>query len=166
MRVGFLSFIIHHSSFIITNVATLTKAEAKKIIDKVLAYSKADETSVGLSLIHIFLAAQKGVGEVAWKTPLTKNAFEIPVKEKIDLLMKVNGEAMKNGAGFVTSNLFLVNEQKYFASTDGSYIEQDIHRIWPTFTVTAVDKAAGKFKTRDAISSPMGMGYELSLIHI
>jgi predicted Zn-dependent protease len=29
-------------------VATLTKAEAKKIIDKVLSYSKADETSVGL----------------------------------------------------------------------------------------------------------------------
>ncbi len=67
---------------------------------------------------------------------------------------------MENGAGFVTSNMFLVNEQKYFASTDGSYIDQDIHRIWPTFTVTAIDKAAGKFKTRDAISSPMGMGYE------
>ena len=108
----------------------------------------------------VILAPQKGVGEVSWKTPLTKNAFEIPVKEKIDLLMKVNGEAMKNGAGFVTSNLFFVNEQKYFASTDGSYIDQDIHRIWPTFTVTAIDKAAGKFKTRDAISSPMGMGYE------
>ena len=108
----------------------------------------------------VILAPQQGVGEVAWKTPLTKNAFEIPVKEKIDLLMKVNGEAMKNGAGFVTSNLFFVNEQKYFASTDGSYIDQDIHRIWPTFTVTAIDKAAGKFKTRDAISSPMGMGYE------
>jgi len=108
----------------------------------------------------VILAPQKGVGEVAWKTPLTKNAFEIPVEEKIDLLMKVNGEAMKNGAGFVTSNLFFVNEQKYFASTDGSYIDQDIHRIWPTFTVTAIDKAAGKFKTRDAISSPMGMGYE------
>lgn len=29
-------------------MATLNKAEAKKIIDKVLAYSKADETSVGL----------------------------------------------------------------------------------------------------------------------
>jgi len=106
------------------------------------------------------LAPQKGVGEVSWKTPLTKNAFEIPVREKIDLLMKVNGEAMKNGAGFVTSNLFFINEQKYFASTDGSYIDQDIHRIWPTFTVTAVDQRAGKFKTRDAFSAPMGMGYE------
>jgi TldD protein len=108
----------------------------------------------------VVLAEQKGVGDKTWKTPLTKNAFEIPVKEKIDLLMNVNGSAMDNGASFVTSNLFFVNEQKYFASTDGSFIDQDIHRIWPTFTVTVTDKASGKFKTRDAISSPMGMGYE------
>lgn len=108
----------------------------------------------------VVLAAQKGVGEKTWKTPLQKNAFEIPVREKIDLLMKVNGSAMDNGASFVTSNLFFVNEQKYFASSDGSFIDQDIHRVWPTFTVTVTDKASGKFKTRDAISSPMGMGYE------
>ena len=108
----------------------------------------------------VVLAAQQGVGDKAWKTPLTKNAFEIPVREKIDLMMKVNGAAMDNGANFVTSNLFFINEQKYFASTDGSFIDQDIHRIWPTFTVTVTDKASGKFKTRDAISSPMGMGYE------
>jgi TldD protein len=108
----------------------------------------------------VILAVQKGVGDKAWKTPLTKNAFEIPVREKIDLLMNVNGAAMDNGANFVTSNLFFVNEQKYFASTDGSFIDQDVHRIWPTFTVTVTDKASGKFKTRDAISSPMGMGYE------
>lgn len=108
----------------------------------------------------VVLAAQKGVGDKAWKTPITKNAFEIPVKEKIELMMKVNSAAMDNGANFVTSNLFFINEQKYFASTDGSFIDQDVHRIWPTFTVTVTDKASGKFKTRDAISSPMGMGYE------
>lgn len=108
----------------------------------------------------VVLAAQKGVGDQTWKTPLTKNAFEIPVREKIDLMMKVNGAALDNGADFVNSNLFFINEQKYFASTDGSFIDQDVHRIWPTFTVTVTDKASGKFKTRDAISSPMGMGYE------
>ena len=56
--------------------------------------------------------------------------------------------------------MFLINEQKYFASTDGSYIDQDVHRIWVPFTVTAIDKASGKFRTRDGLSSPMGMGYE------
>ncbi|GAB3805794.1 TldD/PmbA family protein [Spirosoma humi] len=131
------------------------------------AIAKCAETAVAIAKANarlqtepVQLAPQKGVGEVTWKTPIKKNAFEIPVQEKIDLLMKVNSEAMKNGAAFVTSNLFFVNEQKYFASTDGSYIDQDVHRIWPTFTVSAVDRTVGKFKTRDALSSPMGMGYE------
>ena len=108
----------------------------------------------------VTLAPVKGHGEVKWNTKIAKNAFEIPVSEKVELLLNANKAALENGASFVNSNLFMVNEQKYFASTDGSYIDQDIHRIWPTFNVTAVDKASGKFKARQALSAPMGMGYE------
>ncbi len=82
------------------------------------------------------LAPQKGYGEVSWKAPIEKNAFEVPIKEKVDLLLGVNDAAMKAGATYINSFMFLVNEQKYFASTDGSYIDQDIHRIWPTFFIT------------------------------
>jgi TldD protein len=106
------------------------------------------------------LAPQKGYGEVSWKTPIEKNAFEIPIKEKADLLLSVNAAAMKNGANYVNSMLFLVNEQKYFASTDGSYIDQDVHRIWPVFEVTKIDAKTGKFETRASLGSPRGMGYE------
>ncbi|WP_090982069.1 TldD/PmbA family protein [Pedobacter suwonensis] len=106
------------------------------------------------------LAAQKGFGEVNWKTPIEINAFEVPIADKVDLLLNVNSEAMKGGAKYISSNLFMVNEQKYFASTDGSYIDQDIHRIWPTFTLTKTDSASGKFETRNALSAPMGMGFE------
>ncbi len=106
------------------------------------------------------LAPVKSQGEVSWKTSIQKNAFTIPVSEKVELLLNANKAAMDAGASFANSNLFMVNEQKYFASTDGSYIDQDVHRIWPTFTVTAIDKSTGKFKTRQALSAPMGMGYE------
>jgi len=106
------------------------------------------------------LAPVRGVGEVAWQTPITRNAMEVPVEEKVELLLGVNAAALAAGADFVNSRLFAVNEQKYFASTDGSYIDQDVHRIWAPFTVTAVDKATGKFRTRDGLSAPMGMGYE------
>ncbi|MFT3932433.1 MAG: DNA gyrase modulator [Chitinophagaceae bacterium] len=106
------------------------------------------------------LAPQKGYGEVSWKTPVEKNGFAVPVKEKVDLLLAANDAALAAGASFITNSLFLINEQKYFASTEGSYIDQDIHRIWPTFTVTKTDKASGKFETRNALSAPSGMGYE------
>jgi len=106
------------------------------------------------------LAAEPGHGEVTWKTPIKKNAFEVPISEKADVLLAASNAALQNGANFVNSLLFLVNEQKYFASTDGSYIDQDIHRIWPTFVVTSVNTQTGKFETRNALSAPRGMGYE------
>ncbi len=106
------------------------------------------------------LAPVPSHGEVSWKTPIKKDFKEVPVSEKVDLLLNANAAAMDNGANFVNSSLFMVNEQKYFASTDGSYIDQDVHRIWPTFGVTAIDRGAGSFKTRQAMSAPMGMGYE------
>ncbi len=106
------------------------------------------------------LAPQKGLGEVSWKTPIERNAFEVPIKEKADLLLAANAAALKNGANFIRSNLFQVNEQKYFASTDGSYIDQDVHRIWPTFDVTVIDTKTGKFQDRASLAEPCGRGYE------
>ncbi|MFZ2994959.1 TldD/PmbA family protein [Sphingobium sp.] len=106
------------------------------------------------------LAPVKGVGEVSWRTPIVKNSMAVPIKDKVDLLMSVNAAALDAGASFINSTLFLVNEQKYFASTDGSYIDQDVHRIWAPMEVTAVDKASGKFRVREGLSAPMGLGFE------
>lgn len=106
------------------------------------------------------LAPVHSHGEVSWQTPIQKNAFEVPISEKVDFLLEVNNAAMQNGASFVGSNLFLVNEQKYFASTEGSYIDQDVHRIWPTFNVSLVDRESGTFESIQSLSSPVGMGYE------
>ena len=135
----------------------VTDAGIAKTAQQAVAIAKANSK---VQKEPVKLAPQKGYGEVSWKAPIEKNAFEVPVKEKVDLLLAANGMALDNGASFVNSALFQVNEQKYFASTDGSYIDQDIHRIWPTFGVTVVDRASGKFRSRQALSVPMGMGYE------
>jgi TldD protein len=135
----------------------VTKEEIARTAERAVAVAKAN-SKVQSSPVQ--LAPQTGYGEVSWKTPIIKNAFEIPVKEKVDLLLSVNAAAMSGGASFVNSLIFSNNEQKYFASTDGSYIDQDIHRIYPTFTVTGINKASGKFETRKSLSSPVGMGFE------
>ncbi len=129
----------------------------KKATERAIAIAKANSK---FQTEPVRLAPVKGYGEVTWNTPIQKNAFEVPVSEKVELLLNTNAAAQNGGANFASSNLFQVNEQKYFASTDGSYIDQDIHRIWPTFTVNVIDRASGKFKSRDAMSAPMGMGYE------
>jgi TldD protein len=134
-----------------------SEADTAKAAEEAVAIAKANAR---LMKQPVQLAPQKGYGEVSWKAPIQKNAFEIPIKEKVDLLLGVNDAALKNGANYVNSVLFMVNEQKYFASSDGSYIDQDIHRIWPIFAVTTIDPKTGKFETRQSLSAPVGMGYE------
>ncbi len=134
-----------------------SEADTAKAAEEAVAIAKANAK---LMKQPVQLAPQKGYGEVSWKAPIQKNAFEVPIKEKVDLLLGVNDAALKNGANYVNSVLFMVNEQKYFASSDGSYIDQDIHRIWPIFAVTTIDPKTGKFETRQSLSAPVGMGYE------
>jgi TldD protein len=124
---------------------------------RAVAIAKANSV---LQTEPVRLAPVTPAGEIYWQTPIETNAFEIPIQEKVDLLLAVGDTAMTAGATFVNANIACVNEQKYFASTDGSYIDQDVHRISPTFGVTVVDRASGQVATRSSMSSPVGMGWE------
>jgi len=134
-----------------------TEAAVRGAVEQATAIARAN---AGIQTRPVQLAPTPPVGEVRWQTPVRKNAMEVPIQDKIELLLALNSAALDAGADFINSTLFLVNEQKYFASSDGSFIDQDIHRIWLPFTATAIDKASGKFRTRAGLSSPMGMGYE------
>ena len=134
-----------------------TEAAVRGAVEQATAIARAN---AGIQTRPVQLAPTPPVGEVRWQTPVRRNAMEVPIQDKIELLLALNSAALDAGADFINSTLFLVNEQKYFASSDGSFIDQDIHRIWLPFTATAIDKASGKFRTRAGLSSPMGMGYE------
>jgi len=134
-----------------------TEAAVRGAVEQATAIARANAS---IQTRPVQLAPAPAVGEVRWQTPVRKNAMEVPIQDKVELLLALNGAALDAGADFINSTLFLVNEQKYFASSDGSFIDQDIHRIWLPFTATAIDKASGKFRTRAGLSSPMGMGYE------
>lgn len=63
--------------------------------------AKAAQTAVAIAKANariqtepVQLAPQKGYGDVSWKAPIKKNAFEVPIKEKVDLLLAANAAAM------------------------------------------------------------------------
>lgn len=96
-----------------------------------------------------------------WRSAFEQDPFAVSIEQKIETLLKINDAALAvKGVGFVNSSMSWVNEQKFYASTDGSRIEQFIIRGLPDFTVTAVDRAAGDFQTRNSLGGPQGMGYE------
>src|SRR5205823_6595970 len=73
----------------------------------------------------------------------------------------INGEAMKvGGVKYVNSSYRGRLEWKLFASSEGTYVEQEITRIDPGYTVTAVDTTSGEFAERDHEIPPMQAGWE------
>ena len=75
-----------------------SEADTARAAEEAVAIAKANAK---LMKEPVALAAQKGFGEVSWKTPIIKNAFEVPIQEKVDLLLGVNDAAIKNGANYV-----------------------------------------------------------------
>ena len=115
-----------------------------KAAQQAVAIAKANSSA---QTEPVQLAQVKGVGEVSWRTPIRRTPWKCRSRKRPTCCWAPTPRRSTAGANFVNSMLFLVNEQKYFASTDGSYIDQDVHRIWAPFTVTAIDKASGKFRT-------------------
>ncbi len=105
---------------------TLTADGVAKAARQAVAIARANAK---FSTAPVQLAPVTGVGEVSWRTPIQRNAMEVPVAEKAALLLDINAAALNAGADFAASRLFAINEQKYFASSDGSWIDQDIHRL-------------------------------------
>ncbi len=97
----------------------------------------------------------------SWKSSFERDPFDVPIDDKIQFLLKLNERALGvKGVSFVNSSVVFVNEQKFYASTDGSRIEQYLIRSSPDFTVTAADRTTGDFQTRNSLGGPQGLGYE------
>jgi len=138
--------------------SAVTKDDIAAIAKQAVGIAKANRA---VNTDPVKLAPVDAYADVEWNTPVKKDPFEMPLQPKIDLLLQINDEALKvTGASFVSAFMLFVNEKKFFASTDGSYITQSLVRSYPNFSVTSVDRTTNRFYRRTSLPGPMGMGYE------
>jgi TldD protein len=96
-----------------------------------------------------------------WSMPVRRDAFSVPLEEKVERLLSINAIALRQpGISFVDSQMTFVREHKFFASSEGSRIEQTLQRQSPSFSVTSVDDKRGGFETRASYTDPRALGYE------
>lgn len=94
-------------------------------------------------------------------TPIEIDPFTIPITEKADLLLQLNEQLLSYGERGIKkaySYLHFTREDKTFASTEGSLIQQTIYRSYPGFGCTAV--ANGDAQSRNYERPPLNIGYE------
>ncbi|MBV9211756.1 MAG: TldD/PmbA family protein [Acidobacteria bacterium] len=139
----------------------IDKAEVEKVTERAVSIAKANKP---IQSRRIELVPTEKYPDAKYTTPVKQDPFTVSLAEKADYLLKVNAEAMKvKGPGpmFVNSGMFFTKEEKYFASTEGSSIEQTLIRSWPNFVVTSVNPVTGQFEQRSSLGSPIGKGYEV-----
>ena len=138
--------------------SAVTKDDVAAIARQAAGIAKANKS---INSDPVRQAPVEAYADAEWNTPVRKDPFEMPLQPKIDLLLQINEEALKvAGASFVSAFMLFVNEKKFFASTDGSYITQSLVRSYPNFSVTAVDRETNRFYQCTSLPGPMGMGYE------
>ena len=94
-------------------------------------------------------------------TPIEIDPFTVPITEKADLLLRLNEQLLRysdHGIKKAYSFLRFTREEKTFASTEGSLIQQTIYRSYPGFGCTAI--ANGDAQERNYERPPLNIGYE------
>ena len=96
-----------------------------------------------------------------YRTPFVKDPFAVSLAEKADFMRAINDAVMKTPKVFMAFSYISCRfEHKWFASTEGSYIEQYIQRVDPGYGATAVDRAQRKTRDRSFQIGPVTGGWE------
>jgi TldD protein len=96
-----------------------------------------------------------------WSSPIRKDPASVSTEDKQAFVQNVVDAAVKvKGVSSVTANVGVNNEWKYFASSEGSYIEQETFEITPSFNVSA--KVGDVVKTRNFVGVSKTGGWEVA----
>jgi TldD protein len=136
----------------------LTKAGVAGAAREAAAIAKANRVARDRA---VQLAPSPSYPDASWVTPHTTDPFTVAIEDKAALLLKANAEAMKvPGVKYVFSGLFFRKQERNYANTDGSVINQIVLQSWPLMQITAVAPDFSDFQNRGNVVQPAGRGYE------
>jgi TldD protein len=135
----------------------VTPAEIARVTGEAVIIAKAN---AGIQPKPLVLAPVKAYRD-RWETPHDKDPFAVPIAEKLDLLRASAEEVKKNSKIFGSSaSLNFRSEDKYFASSEGSSIQQLVLQIYGNLDATAVDRDKGLSRTRTYSPTQASAGWE------
>jgi TldD protein len=94
-----------------------------------------------------------------WITPARRDPLEVPLEDKVALLLATNEAALKaKNVRFVSSRITTVREFKTLLTSEGTNVTQTIIRVAPAFSATAI--GSGDFQSYQEELAPRGQGWE------
>jgi TldD protein len=161
MSAGFAVRVLLDGTWGYASSPLATTDEVKMAVTRALDVARASQTLQ----TRKFVLEDIPVYQDRWDMPMKADPFLVPTDEKINKLLSINEAALKAGANYATAAFAFVREEKFFASSRGSRIEQTRIRSMPETEVTVIDSSTGKFATRDGFAAPRGSGYDYILAY-
>ena len=128
---GFGVRVIHSGVWGFASSPIVTEDEIRRITRMASEVAKASAIA---KKIDVRLAPVPAYTDY-WVTPMEKDPAKVPQTDKQALVQKVVDLAVANKEVLtVNATISLEHEWKYFASSEGSYIEQEIYTTTPNFT--------------------------------
>ena len=154
---GFGVRVIANGAWGFASSPIVTREEIARVTGEAVIIAKANAT---IQARPILLAPVKAYRD-RWQTPYERDPFSVPMAEKLDLLRRATEEVKKNQRVFGSTGAFGVrSEDKYFASSEGSSIQQLIVQIYGNLDATAVDRRNGVSRTRNYVPTQASAGWE------
>lgn len=157
---GFGVRVIADGAWGFSSSSLLTLAEAEAVAKEAVAIAQASSLTTAKPVELAPVEAYKA----RWVTPYLFDPFEIPLSEKVELLLKIDEVLRREKKVRVATGSFSCQwERQIFASTEGSFIEQHLLTTGVGYAATAVDENG--IQRRSYPNSFRGqhqnMGYEL-----
>ncbi|MBI4903916.1 MAG: TldD/PmbA family protein [Acidobacteria bacterium] len=135
----------------------VTKDEIARVTREAVVVARANSV---LQAKPVQLAPVKAFRD-RWQTPHERDPFAVSIEEKLELIRAAAAEAKKERQVFSSGcNLSFRSEDKYFASSEGSSIQQLNLQTFAEVNATAVDLSKALSKTRSYTPQPVTAGYE------
>ena len=134
-----------------------TPQEVERIVNLAIDIAKASHLTQKTRVHLVPVAAYRDT----YITGIEIDPFSVPINEKAELLLQINDRLLQfsdKGIKKASSFLRFTREEKTFASTEGSLIQQTIYRSYAGFDCTAI--ANGDAQSRNYERSPLNKGYE------
>ncbi len=149
---GFGVRVLYDGAWGFSSSARVTEDEVRRVAEEAVSIAKASATVKRDKDVE--LAPAKAV-TAKWESKCKIDPFSVKAEDKIALLLEADRLIRQNkGVRVASGNISALREEKIFASTDGSYIEQVKTETGAGIDAMAADK--GELQRRSYPSSAGG----------
>src|SRR5262245_52915671 len=132
---GFGIRVLVNNSWGFASSAFFSKAEIERVASLAAKIAKASATVSGERVDLGEPVASRG----KYTTPIQIDPFTISLEEKLDLLFRADAIIRRNaGVKVAEANVIAVRNHKFFANTEGAFLEQIIYESGGAIAATAV----------------------------